>query len=169
MLMIELPTATPPLVMTPAYKETDITIRIRSNRYYSAEYRIAVHPTIRSRSEYEANIRYSPNSNYCSLCYLVLTELPSAHVLLSAQCTIFCSCANFSSMCSLELTMPSSSSTVLTTAHCAILCSLSSILFMCSFLSTVLSCAPLCFLLLTMAGTHQWLCKTQASLCRVWC
>src|SRR6218665_1130910 len=63
MLMIELPTATPPLVMTAAYKETDVTIRIRSNRYYSAEYRIAVHPTIRSRSEYEANIRYSPSYN----------------------------------------------------------------------------------------------------------
>src|SRR6218665_2998331 len=46
--------------MTAAYKETDVTIRIRSNRYYSAEYRIAVHPTIRPRSEYEANIRYSP-------------------------------------------------------------------------------------------------------------
>src|SRR6218665_2291253 len=47
--------------MTAAYKETDVTIRIRSNCYYSAEYRIAVHPTIRPRSEYEANIRYSPN------------------------------------------------------------------------------------------------------------
>jgi len=58
MLMIELPTAT--LAMTAAYKETDVTIRIRSNRYYSAEYRIAVNPTIRPRSEYEANIRYSP-------------------------------------------------------------------------------------------------------------
>ena len=61
MLMIELPTATPPLPMTAAYKETDVTIRIRSNLYYSAEYRIAVHPTIWPRSEYEANIRYSPN------------------------------------------------------------------------------------------------------------
>ena len=40
MLMIELPTATPPLAMTAAYKETDVTIRIRSNRDYSAEYRI---------------------------------------------------------------------------------------------------------------------------------
>src|SRR6218665_1676392 len=60
-VMIELPTATPPLAMTAAYKETYVTIRIRSNRYYSAEYRIAVHPTIRPRSEYEANIRYSPN------------------------------------------------------------------------------------------------------------
>src|SRR6218665_1872571 len=38
--------------MTAAYKETDVTIRIRSNRYYSAEYRIAVNPTIRPRSEY---------------------------------------------------------------------------------------------------------------------
>ena len=46
MLMIELPTATPPLAMTAAYVETDVTIRIRSNRYYSAEYRIVVHPTI---------------------------------------------------------------------------------------------------------------------------
>src|SRR6218665_3198908 len=61
MLMIELPTATPPLAMTATYKETDVTICIRSNRYYSAEYRIAVNPTIRPRSEYEANIRYSPN------------------------------------------------------------------------------------------------------------
>src|SRR6218665_3397328 len=43
MLMIELPTATPPLAMTAAY-------------------RIAVHLTIRPRSEYEANIQYSPNS-----------------------------------------------------------------------------------------------------------
>src|SRR6218665_1870347 len=60
MLMIELPTATPPLAMTAAYKETDVTIRIRSDCYYSAEYRIAVNPTIRPRSEYEANIRYSP-------------------------------------------------------------------------------------------------------------
>ena len=60
-VMIELPTATPPLAMTAAYKETDVTIRIQSNRYYSAEYRIAVHPTIRPRSEYEANIRYSPS------------------------------------------------------------------------------------------------------------
>src|SRR6218665_690162 len=60
MLMIELPTATPPLAMIAVYKETDVTIRIRSNLYYSAEYRIAVHPTIRPRSEYEANIRYSP-------------------------------------------------------------------------------------------------------------
>jgi len=49
--------------MTAAYKETDVTIRIRSNRYCSAEYRIAVHPTIRPRSEYEANIRYSPKIN----------------------------------------------------------------------------------------------------------
>ena len=67
MLMIELPTATPPLAITAAYKETDVTIHIRSNRYYSAEYRIAVHPTIRPRSEYEANIRYSPNlhSKFC--------------------------------------------------------------------------------------------------------
>src|SRR6218665_1266020 len=63
MLMIELSTATPPLAMTAAYKETYVTIRIRSNRYYSAEYRIAVHPTIRPRSEYEANIRYSPSNN----------------------------------------------------------------------------------------------------------
>src|SRR6218665_1679839 len=47
MLMIELPMATPPLAMTAEYKETDVTIRIRPNRYYSAEYRIAVHPTIR--------------------------------------------------------------------------------------------------------------------------
>jgi len=36
--MIELPTATPPLAMTAAYKETDVTVRIRSNRYYSAKY-----------------------------------------------------------------------------------------------------------------------------------
>src|SRR6218665_1424475 len=64
MLMIELPTATPPLAMTAAYKETDVTIRIRPNRYYSAEYRIAVHPTIRPRSEYEANIRYSPTDKH---------------------------------------------------------------------------------------------------------
>ena len=49
--------------MTAAYKETNVTIRIRSSHYYSAEYRIAVHPTIRPRSEYEANIRYSPNRN----------------------------------------------------------------------------------------------------------
>ena len=47
--------------MTAAYKETDVTIHIRSDRYYSAEYRIAINPTIRPRSEYEANIRYSPN------------------------------------------------------------------------------------------------------------
>src|SRR6218665_54963 len=60
MLMIELPMATPPLAMTAAYKETDVIIRIRPNRYYSAKYRIDVHPTIRPRSEYEANIRYSP-------------------------------------------------------------------------------------------------------------
>ena len=59
MLKIELPTATPPLVMTAAYKETDVTIGIRSNRYYSAEYRIAVHRTIRPQSKYEANIRCS--------------------------------------------------------------------------------------------------------------
>ena len=49
--------------MTAQYKETDVTIRIRSDRYYSAEYRIAVNPTIHPRSEYEANIRYSPNTN----------------------------------------------------------------------------------------------------------
>ena len=58
MLMIELPTATPPLATAAAYAE--VTIRIQSNRYYSAEYQIAIHPTIRPRSEYEANIRYSP-------------------------------------------------------------------------------------------------------------
>jgi len=62
--MIESPTATPPRAMTAAYKETDVTIRIRSKRYYSAEYRIAVHPTIRPRSEYEANIRFSPSSTF---------------------------------------------------------------------------------------------------------
>jgi len=71
MSMIELHTATPPLAMTAAYKETDVTIRIRSNRYYSAEYRIAVHPTIRPRSEYDANIRYSPNYNYLKLIHIV--------------------------------------------------------------------------------------------------
>jgi len=49
--------------MTATYAETDVTIRIRSNRYYSAEYRIAIHPTIRPQSEYKANMRYSPSSN----------------------------------------------------------------------------------------------------------
>ena len=52
MLMIELPTATPPLAMAAAQAETDVIIRIRCNRYYSAEYRIAIHRTIRPRSEY---------------------------------------------------------------------------------------------------------------------
>ena len=47
MLTIELPTATPPLAMAAAYAEADVTIHIRSNRYYLAEYRIAIHPTIR--------------------------------------------------------------------------------------------------------------------------
>src|SRR6218665_3501596 len=56
--------------MTAAYKEIDVTIRIRSNRYYSAEYRIAVRPTIRPRSEYEANIRYSPTFNSLHLTYI---------------------------------------------------------------------------------------------------
>ena len=60
MLMIELPTATPSLAMAAAYAEANVTIRIRSNRYYSAEYRIAINPTIRPRSKYEANIRYNP-------------------------------------------------------------------------------------------------------------
>jgi len=63
MLMIELPTATLPLKMAAAYADADVTIRIRSNRYYPAKYRIAIqciHPTIRPRSEYEVNIRYSP-------------------------------------------------------------------------------------------------------------
>src|SRR6218665_2496218 len=48
------------LAKVAAYAEADVTIRIRSSHYYSAEYRIAIHPTIRPRSEYEANIRYSP-------------------------------------------------------------------------------------------------------------
>ena len=73
MLMIELPTAT--LAMTAAYKETDVTIRIRSNRYYSAEYRIAVNPTIRPRSEYEANIRYSPSPYHFVPYHFVLEPL----------------------------------------------------------------------------------------------
>src|SRR6218665_58671 len=47
MLTIELPTATPPLAKATAYAQADVTIRIRSNRYYLAEYRIAIHPTIR--------------------------------------------------------------------------------------------------------------------------
>jgi len=38
---------TPPLAMAASYAETDVTIRIQSNRYNSAEYRIAIHPTIR--------------------------------------------------------------------------------------------------------------------------
>src|SRR6218665_370950 len=71
MLMIELPTATPPLAMTAAYKETDATIRIRSNRYYSAEYRIAVYPTIQPQSEYEANIRYSPTFNILKVSFIL--------------------------------------------------------------------------------------------------
>src|SRR6218665_72909 len=75
MLMIELPTATPPLAMTAAYKETDVTIRIRPNRYYSAEYRIAVHPTIRPQSEYEANIHYSPNPNERSFTIMLKRHL----------------------------------------------------------------------------------------------
>jgi len=37
------------------------TIRIRSDRYYLAEYQIAIWFTIRPRSEYEANIRVSPS------------------------------------------------------------------------------------------------------------
>src|SRR6218665_1601751 len=57
--------------MTAAYKETDVTIRIRPNRYYSAEYRIAVHPTIRPRSEYEANIRYSPSNKVMYNMYYI--------------------------------------------------------------------------------------------------
>ena len=65
MLMIELPTATPSLAMAAAYAEANVTIRIRSNRYYSSEYRIAIHPTIRPRSDYEVNIRYSPNYYVC--------------------------------------------------------------------------------------------------------
>src|SRR6218665_1461944 len=60
MLMIELPTATPSLAMAAAYAEANVTIRIWSNRYYTAEYRIAINPTIRPRSKYEANIRYNP-------------------------------------------------------------------------------------------------------------
>ena len=86
MLMIELPTATPPLAMTAAYKETDVTIRIRSNRYYSAEYRIAVHPTIRPRSEYEANIRYSPIYNHCTACRLAGTWYLKVFVMASFFC-----------------------------------------------------------------------------------
>src|SRR6218665_1724438 len=82
MLMIELPTATPPLAMIAAYKETDVTIRIRSNLYYSAEYRIAVHPTIRPRSEYEANIRYSPTFNILSYLPVYITMYMSCRTTL---------------------------------------------------------------------------------------
>jgi len=39
------------------------TILIRCDRYYSVEYRKAIWSTIRLRSEYEANIRYSPDEN----------------------------------------------------------------------------------------------------------
>src|SRR6218665_2521444 len=83
MLMIELhvPTATPPLAMTAAYKETYVTVRIRSNRYYSAEYRIAVHPTIRPRSEYEANIRYSPNIYIYIYSYYTHTYIYCMYIL----------------------------------------------------------------------------------------
>jgi len=35
------------------------TIRIQSDRYYLAEYQIAIWPTIRPRSEYEMNIGYT--------------------------------------------------------------------------------------------------------------
>src|SRR6218665_1701340 len=50
MLIIELPV----LAMASAYAEVNVTIRIRSNRYYSAEYQIAIHTTIRPQSEYES-------------------------------------------------------------------------------------------------------------------
>src|SRR6218665_2465711 len=74
--------------MIAAYKETDVTIRIRPNRYYSAEYRIAVHPTIRPRSEYEANIRYSPRLDArlgeC-MCYLFVSSSSGLRVLRHAR------------------------------------------------------------------------------------
>ena len=40
------------------------TIRIRADCKYSSEYRIVIWSTIRPRSEYEANIRYSPSFNW---------------------------------------------------------------------------------------------------------
>src|SRR6218665_4042045 len=74
--------------MIAAYKETDVTIRIRPNRYYSAEYRIAVHPTIRPRSEYEANIRYSPRLDArlgeC-MCYLFVSSSSGLRALRHAR------------------------------------------------------------------------------------
>ena len=62
MLIIELPTATLQLPVVAGYTKADFTIRILSNCYYSAEYRIAIHPTIRPRSEHGANIWCSPST-----------------------------------------------------------------------------------------------------------
>src|SRR6218665_1715415 len=74
--------------MTAAYKETDVTIRIRSNRYYSAEYRIAVHPTIRPRSVYEANIRYSPIINPYNFPLLSTASIDKAFLVVVMQFSI---------------------------------------------------------------------------------
>ena len=49
-------------VLTALEKTASCTIRIRSGKHYSAEYEYSIRPTIRGRSEYEANIRYSPTS-----------------------------------------------------------------------------------------------------------
>ena len=55
------------------------TIRIRPDRKYPAEYRIVIRSTFRTRSEYEANIRYSPRDKLHSFIHISV-ELLLSHI-----------------------------------------------------------------------------------------
>src|SRR6218665_497587 len=85
MLMIELPTATSPLPVAAAYAEADVTIRIRSNRYYWAEYRIVIHHTIWPPSKYEVNIRYSNSFNHRDRVHLRSSQQSAKFLLIFYQ------------------------------------------------------------------------------------
>jgi hypothetical protein len=81
------------LAITATDAETDFTwptIRIWSNRYYSAEHRIAIWSAMRPRSEYEANIRYSRSVNFAVRRFLKLVQKTSAFLLSLVICVCLC-------------------------------------------------------------------------------